>query len=123
MEVVSNQRDPAAPASGRARNGAPHSPGSKVTRVAMFVLVVVVLGIVVIWGISSRRQTNAQLSVETHDQAIPTVSDKHPKARAHQQEIVLPGDMQPFTDAPIFCTHQRLLEKVVCGYWRKCKKG
>ena len=123
MEVVSNQRDPAAPASGRARNGAPHSPGSKVTRVAMFVLVVVVLGIVVIWGISSRRQTNAQLSVETHDLAIPTVSVIHPKASAPQQEIVLPGDMQPFTDAPIFARTNGYLKKWYADIGANVKKG
>ena len=124
MEVVSNQRDPAeAPAGERARNGAPNSPGSKVTRVVMFVLVVVVLGIVVIWGISSRRETNAQLSQETHDLAIPTVSVIHPKLSAPQQEIVLPGDMEPYTDAPIFARTSGYLKKWYADIGSNVKKG
>jgi RND family efflux transporter MFP subunit len=63
-----------------------------------------VLGVafVVTWGIAGRHQANAQLSQETRDLAIPTVMVVHPKRGAPQQEIVLPGDMQPYTDAPIY---------------------
>jgi RND family efflux transporter MFP subunit len=62
----------------------------------------VVVAIIVIWGISSRRKANAQLSQETRELAIPSVTVIHPKRGAPQQEIVLPGDMQPYTDAPIY---------------------
>ena len=66
----------------------------------VLLLIVVVVVLVVVWGISSRHQANAQLSQETRELAIPTVSVIHPKPGAPQQEIVIPGDMQPFTDAP-----------------------
>jgi RND family efflux transporter MFP subunit len=62
----------------------------------------VIVTIVVIWGISSRRNANAQLSQETRELAIPTVTVIHPKRGAPLQEIVLPGNMQPNTDAPIY---------------------
>jgi RND family efflux transporter MFP subunit len=112
MEVVSNQRDTAEmPARERMKNGEPPSPGSKVTRTVVLLLIVAVIALVVIWGISSRRKANAQLSQETQDLAIPTVSVIHPKSGAPQQEIVIPGDMQPFADAPIFARTNGYLKK------------
>jgi RND family efflux transporter MFP subunit len=78
------------------------SSGSAATRAVLFLLTVVVVAFIVILGISSRRKANAQLSQETRELAIPTVTVVHPKRGAPQQEIVLPGDMQPFTDAPIY---------------------
>jgi RND family efflux transporter MFP subunit len=124
MEVVSNQRDQAeAPASERARTGGPPTPGSKVTRVVMLLLIVVVVALVVLWGISSRRQANAQLSQETHDLSIPTVSVIHPKLGAPQQEIVIPGDMQPFADAPIFARTSGYLKKWYADIGANVKAG
>jgi len=112
MEVVSNQRDAAEmPASERMKNGEPPSPGSRVTRTVALLLIVAVVALVVIWGISSRRKANAQLSQETQDLAIPTVSVIHPKSGAPQQEIIIPGDMQPFADAPIFARTNGYLKK------------
>ena len=112
MEVVSNQPDQAQmPASERAKTGGPPSPGSKVTRAVMLLAIVFAVALVVIWGISSRRKANAQLSQETQDLAIPTVAVIHPKLGAPQQEIVIPGDMQPFADAPIFARTSGYLKK------------
>lgn len=76
--------------------------GSAVTRVVVLLLTVLVVAVVVIWGISSRGKANAQLSQETQELAIPTVSVVHPKLGSPQQEVVLPGDMQPYIDAPIY---------------------
>jgi len=78
------------------------SSGSAATRAILLLFTVVVVAVVVIWGISSRRKANAQLSQETRELAIPTVTVIHPKRGAPQQEIILPGDMQPYTDAPIY---------------------
>jgi RND family efflux transporter MFP subunit len=124
MEVVSNQREPAeAPAGRRSTNGGPPAPGSNVTRAVMLVLMVVVVALVVLWGISSRRKANAQLSQETQDLAIPTVSVIHPKLGAPQQEIVIPGDMQPYTDAPIFARTSGYLKKWYADIGANVKAG
>ena len=124
MEVVSNQRDQAeSPAGERAKYGGPPAPGSKVTRAVMLLLIVVVVALVVLWGISSRRKANAQLSVETHDLAIPTVSVIHPKLGAPQQEIVIPGDMQPYTDAPIFARTNGYIKKWYADMGANVKAG
>jgi len=124
MEVVSNQRDQAEiPAGQRWQPGGPPSPGSKVTRGVVLLLVVVIVALVVVWGISSRRKANAQLSQETQDLAIPTVSVIHPKIGAPQQEIVIPGDMQPYTDAPIFARTSGYLKKWYADIGANVKAG
>ena len=124
MEVVSNQRDQAeAPSGERMTQGGPPTPGSKVTRAVMLLVMVIVVALVVVWGISSRRQANAQLSEETHDLAIPTVSVIHPKPGAPQQEIVIPGDMQPYTDAPIFARTNGYLKKWYADIGANVKAG
>ncbi len=124
MEVVSNQRDSAEAPPERMRHAEPPpSHGSKLTRGILLVLIVLGVALVVIWGISSRRNANAQLSQETRDLAIPTVSVIHPKLGAPQQEIVIPGDMQPYSDAPIFARTNGYLKKWYADIGANVKAG
>ena len=124
MEVVSNRRGLAnMPASERAKSRCLSSRGSALTRTVMLLLVVIVVALIVILEISDRRKTNAQLSEETHDLAIPTVSVTQPKLGAPQQEIVIPGDMQPFADAPIFARTSGYLKKWYSDIGANVKAG
>ena len=124
MEVVTNQGHEAeAPPRAPEHSGGSPSPGSPLIRVIVLLLVVAIAAIIVIWGISSRREANAQLSVETKDLAIPTVSAIHPKPGAPQQEIVLPGDMQPYIDAPIFARTNGYLKKWYADIGSDVKSG
>lgn len=124
MEVVTNQREGAeAPTGASGSHGGAPAPGSPVIRTIMLLLVVIVAAIVVIWGISSRREANAQLAQETQDLAIPTVSVVHPKAGAPQQEVILPGDMQPYIDAPIFARTSGYLKKWYADIGAEVKSG
>jgi RND family efflux transporter MFP subunit len=124
MEVVSKHKEPAeSPAAPRHDHGSGSSGGGAWTRMLTLVLVVIVVAIVVIWGISSRRAANAQLSQETRDLAIPTVSITHPKLGAPQQEIVIPGDMQPYADAPIFARANGYLKKWYVDIGGTVKEG
>ena len=124
MEVVTNQRDPveALPGGSAKHPGSP-SPGNPLTRAILLLLIVAVAAMVVIWGISSRRQANAQLSQETRDLAIPTVSVVHPKPGAPLQEVTLPGDMQPYIDAPIFARTSGYLKKWYVDIGAQVKAG
>jgi RND family efflux transporter MFP subunit len=97
--------------------------GSAVTRAIVFLFTVLVVAIVVIWGISSRRKANAQLSQETRELAIPSVTVIHPKRGAPQQEIVLPGDMQPYTDAPIYARTTGYLKSWHADIGARVKSG
>jgi RND family efflux transporter MFP subunit len=91
--------------------------------VIVFLLTLVVVALVVILGIFSRRAANAQLSQETRELAIPTVTVVHPKPGAPQQEIVLPGDMQPYTDAPIYARTSGYLKSWSADIGARVKAG
>jgi RND family efflux transporter MFP subunit len=124
MEVVTNQRDKAEmPAGEKAPIGGASSTGGKAMRAVTLLLIVLVVAMVVIWGISSRRKADAQLTQETTELAIPTVSVIQPKLGAPQQEIVIPGDMQPYTDAPIFARTNGYLKKWYADIGANVKSG
>src|SRR3954453_19488476 len=63
------------------------------------------------WGIATRATSLDVVTRETRELAVPTVSVIAPERGAPQQEIVLPGTMQAFTDAGIYAR--------VPGYLRK----
>lgn len=99
------------------------SRGSAATRAIFLLFAVVVMAIIVIWGISSRRQANAQLALETRELSVPIVMVMHPKPGAPQQEIVLPGDIQPFTDAPIYARTNGYLKRWYADIGTRVKAG
>jgi len=66
-----------------------------------FVLAVIAVALA-LWGISTRAKALSVVTQETRELAVPTVSVITPERGATQQDIVLPGTMQAFTDAPIY---------------------
>jgi RND family efflux transporter MFP subunit len=99
-----------APQAGERAAVATPPPGSGHGVVIAILAVIIVAGIVIA-GVVPRLKARAALRTETHEQAVPTVVVIHPKRGAPQQEIVLPGDMQPFTDAPIYARTTGYLRK------------
>jgi RND family efflux transporter MFP subunit len=89
----------------------PQKPGGKGHGVVIAVLVVIIVAGVVAMGVVPRLRAKAALRTETRDLAIPTVVVIHPKRGDPQQEIVLPGNMQAFEDAPIFARTNGYLKK------------
>jgi len=53
-------------------------------------------------GIHSRAAAESRLKQRTEEAAIPTVAVVFPREGAPTQEIVLPGNTQAFSDAPIY---------------------
>jgi RND family efflux transporter MFP subunit len=76
----------------------PRSRGGWLAAIAVFLVFVGLL----VSGILERIHSNATLRIETADTAIPTVSVVAPKRSAPSQEIVLPGNVQPYVTSPIF---------------------
>jgi RND family efflux transporter MFP subunit len=74
-------------------------------------------------GILQRIHTNASLRTETADLAVPSVSVVAPKRAAPSQEIVLPGDVQPFITSPIFARTNGYLEHWHFDIGAHVKKG
>jgi len=61
-----------------------------------------VLALVIYSGIHSRAVAESRLTQRTQEGAIPTVAVVFPREGAPTQEIVLPGNTQAFSDAPIY---------------------
>ena len=75
------------------------------------ILALLIVGAIIVAGILPRLKARAALKVETNEQAVPNVNVIHPKMGAPQQEIVLPGNMQPFQDSPIYARTNGYLKK------------
>lgn len=75
------------------------------------VLVVIIVAGIVVMGVVPRLKAKAALRTETTNLAIPTVVVIHPKRGDPEQEIVLPGNIQAFEDAPIYARTNGYLKK------------
>jgi RND family efflux transporter MFP subunit len=59
-------------------------------------------GLLIYSGIHSRAAAESRLKQRTEEAAIPTVTAVFPQEGAPAQEIILPGNTQAFSDAPIY---------------------
>ncbi|MGH9744852.1 MAG: efflux RND transporter periplasmic adaptor subunit [Candidatus Acidiferrales bacterium] len=87
------------------------------------VVVLAIVAAVVIGGIVPRLKAKAALKSETYDLAVPNVNVMHPKQGAPQREIVLPGNMQAFTDSPIYARTNGYLKKWYVDIGGRVKAG
>lgn len=80
------------------------SPTSRQSRRGLVILIgaLAVLLIAIFFGIHSRVRAEADLAQATENAATPVVNITHPEADAPNQEISLPGNVQAFSDAPIY---------------------
>jgi multidrug efflux pump subunit AcrA (membrane-fusion protein) len=82
-----------------------HGPPPKLSRTSVltpFVIVCVATVILAIIGIVRRQHAGVVLAKYTDTVAPPTVTVAKPVLQQTAQEIVLPGNMQAFTLAPIY---------------------
>jgi len=80
----------------------PPSRGRTWRVVLLLVLAAVIVAGIVFSGINTRIQTAAAVKESTRELAIPAVAVIHPKPGATRDEVVLPGNIQAFTDSPIY---------------------
>jgi RND family efflux transporter MFP subunit len=70
---------------------------------AFLVIVILIIALIVgVAGVLSRRHASTVLAQYTDTTAAPTVQVEQPVLQTTAQEIVLPGNMQPYTLAPIY---------------------
>jgi RND family efflux transporter MFP subunit len=74
-------------------------------------------------GVAERRHTSANLRTETADMAVPTVTVVSPQHSAPAQEIVLPGNVQPYVTAPIYARTSGYLQSWYFDIGAHVKKG
>jgi RND family efflux transporter MFP subunit len=75
------------------------------------------------WGISTRTRALAEVTRETQERAVPTVAVVSLQSGVPEQEIVLPGTMQAFTDAPIYARTNGYLKKWYVNIGAHVKAG
>jgi RND family efflux transporter MFP subunit len=94
----------------RSGNGG-HGKGSPVRTAIIVVVGLVVVGLLVLSGIVPRLRSRKALAAETNELAAPTVVVVQPKRGAPAQEILLPGNIQAFVDAPIYARTNGYLKR------------
>lgn len=59
-------------------------------------------GVVAISGVRGRARTDREVAQRTREQAVPTVEVIAPKRGAQAQQLTLPGNIEAFSNAPIY---------------------
>jgi RND family efflux transporter MFP subunit len=94
-------------------------------RKAWLALTVVVIAVAALLGsgIWSRVKARTTLNAETAQVALPAVSVVSPKATAPAEEIILPGNIQPFITSPIYARTNGYLRKWYFDIGAHVKQG
>ena len=87
------------------------SPGPRHRGWVATIIALLALAVIVAAGIIPRLKARAALSTETYDLAVPSVAVIRPQRQAPQEEVVLPANIQPFTDAPIYARTNGYLKR------------
>lgn len=96
---------------------------SRRTRWWIPLLVVLIAALLVVFGILPRIQARTALRQETLRMAVPTVAVVQPKHSAPAQEIVLPANVQAFSDAPIYARTNGYLTRWYVDIGSRVKAG
>ncbi|MBO0862315.1 MAG: efflux RND transporter periplasmic adaptor subunit [Chloracidobacterium sp.] len=89
---------------------------------AVFALAII-LGFFILSGIRSRLVAQTRLKEETQKSAALTVHVIHPKAQAPTEEITLPGNVQAYTETPIYARTNGYLKKWYFDIGAHVKQG
>jgi RND family efflux transporter MFP subunit len=90
-----------------------------VTGVTMFILLV----IVILLGIRARERAESKLRQNTNAAAVETVVIIHPKDNSPIDEVVLPGETQPYINSPVYARASGYLVKWYHDIGSRVKKG
>ena len=90
--------------------GSPRKSSSVRTAVILLIAAFAI-GLLVMSGIVPRLRSRKALAAETSELAAPTVMVTQPKRGAPAEEILLPGNIQAFVDAPIYARTNGYLKR------------
>jgi RND family efflux transporter MFP subunit len=108
---------------GGAEVSAPRVPQHRRSLWLIPLLVVAVAALLVVFGILPRIQARTALRQETARMSVPTVAIVQPKRSAPAQEIVLPANVQAFSDAPIYARTNGYLKRWYVDIGSRVKTG
>ena len=118
------QTEDRAPSRGSAR-ASKNAGRRKPTRKTWLVLTIAfaVVAAVLSWGIWSRVRDARAIHAEAAQSAVTPVSVISPKQAAPAQEIILPGNVQPFSSSPIYSRTNGYLRKWYVDIGTRVKQG
>jgi multidrug efflux pump subunit AcrA (membrane-fusion protein) len=95
----------------------------RLSGVLILLLLIAIAAGVVISGVVPRVRARQTLREETDRVAAPPVNVIHPSRTAPSEEIVLPGNIQAFTDAPIYARTNGYLKRWYFDIGARVKAG
>ncbi len=84
---------------------------------------VVAAGCLAWWGVAGRARALTELTEQTHQLNTATVAVVRPKVGAPEEEVVLPGSLQAYTDAPIYARTNGYLRRRLVDMGARVKAG
>ena len=103
-------------------NGAGRKP-NPLRRWLGLAIAVIVVAVLLVTGILSRVRARTKLRAETNQVALTSVSVVAPKQTAPAEEIILPGNVQPFITSPVYARTNGYLKKWYFDIGAHVKKG
>ena len=97
-------------------------PQSKRPRWIAAIALIVALGIAA-WGVLLRRHQESEVAKWTIEQAVPIVATVAPKQGVTGQQIVLPGDIEAWYEAPIYARVSGYLKAWYFDFGAHVQKG
>ena len=97
-------------------------PPRRLSKLAIVIFLVVV-AVLVVAGILPRLHTRAEVRSETEQMAVPYVAVVQPTRQNASDEIVLPANIQAYTDSPIYARTDGYLKKWYVDIGGHVKKG
>jgi len=89
----------------------------------VLLIALIVVSALLISGIWSRVKARAALNTETAQAALAAVSVVSPKRTAPADEVILPGNVQPYISSPIYARTNGYLRKWYFDIGARVKKG
>lgn len=110
---------------GRERGGAAPDvkPVSRGRVIIVAIVVLIAAALLVAFGILGRVRADRQVADDTDSLAEPTVLVAKPSRGQPAQEVVLPGNIQAFTDSPIYARTNGYLKKWYFDIGAHVRKG
>ena len=75
------------------------------------IVIAIALLLAIVYGLHVRSTSEKRLTVATDEAAIPTVNVTHPVRGIKAGDLALPGNVEAFTDTPIYSRTNGYLEK------------
>jgi RND family efflux transporter MFP subunit len=111
MENATQQTPPHPQQPESATPAAPPAPASRGVFLTGGIVLFVLFAAAVIYGVHARAEHEDHVKDSTEAAAIPTVNTVYPTGGAAGQDVILPGNVQAFIEAPIYARTNGYLKK------------